>query len=191
VYLLATAMIAVPLTGVLWLGRTGPASAGPVPVSPRYSTTMAQRMDHHDASAAFAKAASSTALEKKWGIKVSGISLANGNSAVDVHYTVLAPEKTTLLTGTNAEVYLIDQASGTKLPMITASSTDATGSAAAPSRSVRNMMRLAGMFPPPSSRMMAGKMYSVKIPNWDSTLRSGSSVALVVGNERVDDLVVE
>ena len=192
VYLLAAVMMAVPVAGILWLARSESASAAAVAASPRHSTMMEQRTDHPFAARAVSsRAPVPTALEEKWGIKVSSISLTNGDSAVEVRYTVLAPEKTSLLTGANAEVYLIDQTSGTKLPMTTANPDHHTDSSAAPSRSVRNMMRLAGMFPPPSSRLMAGKMYSVKIPNWDSILTSGTTVAFVVGHERVDNLVVE
>jgi len=182
-------MLAVPLAGFLWLGRGGSAAAATGPVVPRHPAGMAQRTDHQVAVSD--KTAGIVAMEEKWGIKVSGISLTNGDSAVDVRYTVLTPEKTSLLSGANAEVYLIDQTSGTKLPMITAPPTHGTAQAAMPSRAVRNMMRLAGLFPPPSGRLMAGKMYSVKIPNWDGILTSGTTVAFVVGNERVDNLVVE
>ena len=190
VYLFAAVMMTVPVAGMLWAGRSGPASAAAVPESPRHSSMMEHRAGHQFEDTARANQGGAAAMEGKWGIKVSGIGLTNGDSAVEVRYTVLAPEKTSLLTAANAEVYLIDQASGTTLPMVTGRPENGA-STVAPSRSVRNMMRLAGMFPPPSSRLMAGNMYSVKIPNWDRILTSGATVALVVGNERVDNLVVK
>jgi len=191
IHLLAAAMLVVPLAGLLMLARSVPASAaatGPPAVAPRHP---AATVPHAGTPARSGKVAAATALEEKWGIKVSSIGLANGDSAVEVRYTVFAPEKTSLLSAANAETYLIDQATGTKLPMITAPSSDGTGPATMPDRSVRNMMRLAGMFPPPPSRLLAGNVYSVKIPNWDNILTSGATVAFVVGSERVDNLVVK
>jgi hypothetical protein len=131
-----------------------------------------------------------TAIEEKWGIQVSGLSLTNAGSAVYLRYTVLAPEKTALLTGADAEVYLIDQASGTKLPMFTAP-TESTAPTAVPPRTVRRMMRQAGIFPPPPSRLIAGQTYSLQIPNWGQVLKSGAKVTFVVGKSRVENLTVE
>jgi hypothetical protein len=189
VYLMGSAMITMLVAGAMVLVRAGPAAAGSVAAPSRHPSAMEQRADHHHSRAVSTTATAPTALEEQWGIKVSSVTLANAASAVDVRYVVLSPEKTTMLNGANAEVYLIDQASGTKLPMITAAPTSDSG--AMPSRSVRNMMRLAGRFPPPSSRLTAGGVYSVKIPNWESILTSGATVALVVGGVRVDNLVVE
>ena len=131
-----------------------------------------------------------TAIEEKWGLQVSSISLTNADSAVYLRYTVLAPEKTALLTGADAEVYLIDQASGTKLPMFTAPP-DSTVPTTVPPRTVRRMMRQAGIFPPPPNRLSAGQTYSLQIPNWGQVLKSGAKVTFVLGKTRVEDLTVE
>ncbi len=190
---LATVMIAIALAAGIWLARPGPAATEAVQVKAanHIRAAAAQRPDP-DPSAAPAGTTTTTAmaLEKRWGIQVSSISLANGESAVDLRYTVTVPAKTLLLTGADAEVYLIDQASGAKLTAITAPPVG-TASAEMPSRTVRKMMHQAGLFPPPSSRLLAGGSYSLLIPNWDGVLKSGAKVTVVIGNYRVDDLIVE
>ena len=129
-------------------------------------------------------------LDEKWGIQVSSLTLTNGGTAVDVQYTVLAPEKTAQLVGADAEVYLIDQASGTKIPMLTAA-LDSKSSTAVPARTVRRMMRAAGDFPPAPSRLFAGGSYSLLIPNWGQAIKAGAKVTVVVGNSRVENLTVQ
>jgi hypothetical protein len=129
-------------------------------------------------------------LEGKWGIQVASLTLTNANAAVDLRYTVVAPEKTALLVDAQAEVYLIDQASGTKLPMMTAPP-ERTTPTAVPRRTIRRMMHQAGSFPPAPSRLIAGRAYSLQIPNWDGTIKSGSKVSFVIGDLRQDDLIVE
>jgi len=53
------------------------------------------------------------------------------------------------------------------------------------------MMHQAGKFPPAPTRLIVGGTYSLRIPNWDGALKSGSKVAVVVGNARVDNVTVE
>jgi hypothetical protein len=185
----------VTLTGVLlWINRPGtpPASVSGEPNPPPEPATTAEPATASEPAVAVVPTATApaTPIEEKWGLQVSSISLTNAEGAVDLRYTVLAPEKTALLTGTNAEVYLIDQASGTKLPMFTAAP-DGAAPATVPPRTVRRMMRQAGIFPPPPNRLLAGKTYSLQIPNWGQALKRGAKVTVVVGNVRVEDLTVE
>jgi hypothetical protein len=179
----------VALVGVLfWINRPG---TPPANVSAEPSATAEPAAASEPAAAVVPTAtAPATAIEEKWGLQVSSISLTNADTAVDLRYTVLTPEKTALLTETNADVYLIDQASGTKLPMFTAAQ-DGAAPATVPPRTVRRMMRQAGIFPPPPNRLLAGKTYSLQIPNWGQALKSGAKVTVVVGNARVENLTVE
>ena len=194
-YILGVVMIATPLVLMMVLARSEPAPAAATPVMASIRQPAAVAQHPHETTVATGLPVPPppppTAVEEKWGLRVSNISLTNGDNAVDVRYTVITPEKTALLTGAEVAVCLIDEASGTKLEMIRAQPDGASSSAAMPSRSTRKMMHMAGMFPPPSGRLMAGGMYSVLIPNWDGILKRGAKVALVVGDERVDDLVVK
>ncbi len=173
---------------LLWMYKTIPqptsapveeaASVEPAPVNDRPAAALPLGAD------AF------PSLEQQWGIQVSSISLTNGNTTVQVRYTVVAPEKTVLLTETNAEVYLLNQATGAKLGMFTPpqSANEPTG---VPKRTVRRIVKQAGELPPPPTRVLAGRAYSLLIPNWDQALQSGSRVALVVGNARTENVIVE
>jgi hypothetical protein len=179
---------------LLWINRPGtpPASVSAEPSATPEPVTTSEPATASDPAATVVPTATApaTAIEEKWGLQVSSISLTNTDGAVDLRYTVLAPEKTALLTGTNAQVYLIDQASGTKLPMFTAAQ-DGAAPAIVPPRTVRRMMRQAGIFPPPPNRLLAGKTYSLQIPNWGQALKRGAKVTVVVGNARVENLTVE
>jgi len=177
----------VALVGLLvWMNQPVPPPAS-VAVEP---VVTPEPVAAAEPAAVVVPAVPATAIEEKWGIQVSSLALTNADTAVYLRYTVLAPEKTTLLTGADAEVYLIDQASGTKLPMFSAAK-DSTASATATPRMVRSMMRQAGLFPPPPSRLRVGQTYSLLIPNWGQALKSGAKVTLVVGNARVENLTVE
>jgi hypothetical protein len=185
----------VALAGILlWLYRPGPplasVSAEPSATAEPAVSTDSAAASEPAAAVAQPTTAPTTAIEEKWGIQVSSISLTNARGAVDLRYTVLAPEKTALLTGADAEVYLIDQASGTKLPMFTAQ-TDSSAPGTVPPRTVRRMMRQAGLFPPPPSRLLAGQTYSLQIPNWGQVLTNGAKVTFVVGTSRVENLTVQ
>jgi hypothetical protein len=129
-------------------------------------------------------------IEENWGIQVLGLSLTNNDTAVQVLYTVVSPEKTLQLADTNAAVYLVNQADGTKLPMFTASQWGPAAQGAG-ARTTRRMMHQAGRFPPAPSRLVAGKTFALEIPNWGRSLQSGSKVSLVVGQLRQDNLTVE
>jgi len=132
----------------------------------------------------------SVALEEKWGIQVSSIRLMRSDSAVDVRYRVVVPEKLALLAEDSDRAYLIDQATGTKLQMLAPPEGD-TSTANVRSRSMMKMMHLAGAFPPPAAKVAEGGLYSVLLPNWGGALKTGSKVVLVVGDLRTEDLTVE
>ena len=138
---------------------------------------------------AVAPAASASALEQQWGIQVLSLYLTNSDTSVQVSYRVVAPEKTLLLAETNTAVYLVNEADGTKLPMITVPP-EGTAPQGASARTTRRMMKQAGQFPPAPSRLVAGMTYSLQIPNWGRSLQSGSKVSFVIGDLRQDGLVV-
>ena len=130
------------------------------------------------------------ALEEKWGIQVSNLRLGMGNSVVDLRYKVVAPEKAALLTRDSHTVYLIDQASGAKIQML-GRPQEGTWSTNVRPRTAARMLHQAGEFPPTPNRLVAGKIYSLLLPNAGGTVKSGSKVALVVGDLRLENLIVE
>jgi hypothetical protein len=75
----------------------------------------------------------------------------------------------TVLGDTNTRTYLINQVNGAKLPMITPPEDGAVPQGAS-TRTARRMMKQAGQFPPAASRLIAGRTYSLQIPNWGLTL---------------------
>jgi hypothetical protein len=186
--LLVGAFLVTALGVVIWISRPAPP-----PVNlPAEGSAATEPAAETETAAAVAPVASSppSALEEQWGIQVSSMTLTNADTVVLLCYKVVAPEKTARLAETNAEVYVIDQASGAKLPMFSAPK-EATASTTVPARTARRMMRLAGSFPPAPSRLIEGSSHSLQIPNWNGTLKSGSKVAVVVGSLRTDNLTVE
>lgn len=184
IVLIAVACCIVLVGFLVWRSRA-PAPAPPV----TQAAEPAAAVEPAPAVVPPAAPAAST-LEQQWGIQVSSIILTNADTVVDLRYMIVAPDKTALLGETNTDVYLIDQATGTKLPMLTAAM-EGGASPSGPSRSVRRMMHQAGRFPPAPSRMLVGRTNSLQIPNWDNALKSGSKVTFVVGNSRVENLIVE
>jgi hypothetical protein len=185
VIIMTAVSTALLLMGLFWMSRPRPlleVPAAPEPLDPIVATT----------DLPVTKASHST-VEEQWGIQIASVALTNADTAVDLRYTVVAPERTGQLTGADVEVYLIDQDTGAKLPMITAQP-ESTGSSAPtppPSRTTRKMMRLAGSFPPPPSRIVEGRSYSLQIPNWGGVLKSGGRVTMVIGGSRAENLIVE
>jgi len=186
------ALLAGVLVGIgllLWAYQPAPPPAGPSAETPAAERPQADAAPA-PAPVPVAPQASESPLEKQWGIQVVSLSLTNRDTSVQVRYTVVAPEKTLLLAGTNTAAYLINEADGAKLPMITGPSEGDVPQGAS-ARTTRRMMKQAGQFPPPPNRLIAGMTYSLQIPNWGQALQSGSKVSLVVGDFRQDGLTVE
>jgi hypothetical protein len=137
-----------------------------------------------------APAVQAPTLQHQWGIFISSVGLTQSNTTVELRYQVLAPDKTTLLANAGAEAYLIDEASGTKLEVLAPRAAPGSPNPVR-SRTMARMMREAGEFPPSASKLVAGMVYSLRLPNWGGTLKTGSQVAVVVGNARQDGLTVE
>lgn len=128
----------------------------------------------------------STALEEHWGIQVSRVGLTMAGAAVDLCYRVVSAEKAAALAEGKAETYLIDQASGAKILMAPPIETGVF-----PAHSRARMMRQGGGFPPAPNRLAAGRTNSILLPNPSGILKSGSKVTVVMGDIRVEDLVVD
>lgn len=89
----------------------------------------------------------------------------------------------------NTPAYLIDRTSGRKLQLAGAPQEGAARSHSR-ARRLALMMPDAGAFPPPPGRLLTGKTYSVILPNLAGAMKSGSKVAVVVGDLWADDLAM-
>jgi len=178
--------------GIYWLNRTEPiptTASGETTVEPATALPPAPAVESVAAGQPVA-AARPSPVEEHWGIQVSSIRLTRADSAVDLRYKVVAPEKVALLASDENTAYLIDQASGAKIQMLAPPQQGAWPTNVR-ARTVAKMMRQAGEFPPAPSRLVAGKTYSLLLPNPGGTVKSGTKVVLVVGNYPTDALTVE
>jgi hypothetical protein len=112
-----------------------------------------------------------TTLEDTWGIQVCSMRLSMGNSAVDLRYKILDPEKAALLGRGKTPAFIVDRSTGRKLIMPT------------PPKE--------GAFPPSSIKLVAGRTYFAMVSNQGGTLKSGSEVTVVVGGSGTTNLTVE
>ena len=129
-------------------------------------------------------------VEQQWGIQVASIRLSQAESAIDLRYTVVAPEKAAVLASDPTAAYLVDQTSGAKIPMLTLPDDGGSPTNLSP-RTTARMMHRAGEFPPAPTRVVPGKVYSILLPNPGGALKSGSKVSLVVGNYQTGAMTVQ
>lgn len=129
-------------------------------------------------------------VEEKWGVRVSGVWLAPENKAVQMTYQVTDFSRANLLSENGSENQLIDLASGKQIPLCPSQLKDWPYSQHSKARSMALQMLEAGTFPPPPNRLVAGKTYTVLIPNPDGLMKSGSQVAVVVGGVRSSTITV-
>jgi hypothetical protein len=120
--------------------------------------------------------------EELWGIQFRSIELVRNNTAVDLRYTVVGPDKAAVLGEGGSTAYLVDLASGKMLPLGSGSSPPTSLPPHSRARSMALMMRESGDFPPTPSRLVAGKTYSILLPNVGGLLKRGSRVVVTVGN---------
>ena len=110
-------------------------------------------------------------LEDSWGIQVSSVRLAMGNSMVDLRYMVVNTEKAAQLAGGTIRAYIQDCTTGTRLFMVP------------PPKE--------GAFPPTGNRLSPGKTYFAMVGNKNGVLKSGNKVNIVVGDALVTNVIIE
>jgi hypothetical protein len=110
-------------------------------------------------------------LESKWGAAVSSTRLSAGGYMIDFRYKVLDPVKAAPLAKRENKAYLIDQATGAKFLVPTTPKVGA----------LRQNPR----------QLEAGKIYFMFFANPGNYLKAGSKVTVVIGDYRVENLVVE
>jgi hypothetical protein len=111
------------------------------------------------------------ALEADWGIQISSLHMSAGGHIIDFRYKVTDPKKAASLGAAGENAYLIDEASGTKMP-------------------VPNMPTL-GRLRQTTEQMTPGRIYFVLFANAGRMVKPGGKVTVVIGNFRAENLVVE
>jgi hypothetical protein len=109
-------------------------------------------------------------LEQKWGIKVAGIRLTAAGHLVDFRYRVIDPEKAVSLMRRGDKAFLVDNATGTKLPI---------------PRTKVGPLRGTG------TKAQSNRVYTVMFSNEGRLIQKGSKVTVVIGEFKVENLVVE
>ena len=115
------------------------------------------------------KQGSGAAIEEQWGVKIESIRVTAAGHLVDFRYRVLDSEKAMGLMKRGDKAYIIDQASGIELPVPVTKVGPIRGTGTTPKE---------------------GKVYSVMFKN-RGIVQSGSKVTVVIGEFKVENLVVE
>ena len=109
-------------------------------------------------------------IEDKWGVQISPVRLTAQDFMLDFRYRVIDPDKATALMKRGDDVYLIDHASGMRMPV--------------PVTKV-GPMRASGYKP------KEGRQYVVLFSNLGRKVQKGSEVTVVIGEFRAENLVVQ
>ena len=107
--------------------------------------------------------------EKNWGILPLSIQLTAAGQLLDYRFLVIDPDKAMGLMKRGDKAYLIDQASGTTITV---------------SRTKVGPLRQTGTKP------IAGKIYPILFVNTGGVIKQGSKVTLVIGEFRLENVVV-
>ncbi len=114
--------------------------------------------------------AGQSALENKWGIRIVGIRLSAMGYMLDFRYRVVDSEKASALFDRKTKPYLIDQGSDKKL--------------AVPSPPQIGPLRS-------SNKPEDDRGYFILFGNPGGFVKSGNKVTIVIGDFRVEDLLVQ
>jgi hypothetical protein len=109
-------------------------------------------------------------FEERWGVKPIAIRLTARDYFLDFRYRVIDPDKAGGLMRRGKDFYLIDLASGTRLPV--------------PLTKI-GPLRASGVTP------KKDRNYVIMFSNVDKIIKKGSKVTVVIGNFRSENLTVE
>jgi len=109
-------------------------------------------------------------MKEKWGIEIIGIRLTAGEQMLDFRYRVIEPEKASLLLQRQTKSYLIDQATGRQLPV---------------PKTKLGPLRQTSVKPLPN------RIYFILFANPNRSVKLGNKVTLVLGDLKIEDIVVE
>lgn len=108
--------------------------------------------------------------KRNWGVEVIGVKPVSSGYMLAFRYRVLDPDKAKLLNDRKAKAYLIDEESGTRLAVPALENVGELRSGTAP---------------------VVDRNYFMIFGNPGKLVKPGSRVSVVVGNFRVDGLVVD
>lgn len=114
---------------------------------------------------------SRSSLEDQWGIRIASLRVTAAGQMIDFRYRILDPEKAVPIVDRKLKPQLIDQASHRAL-----------GVPVAPK---------VGALRQTSVKPIAGRIYFVLFGNPNQLVKPGSKVTVVIGNFRVENLIVE
>lgn len=109
-------------------------------------------------------------LKEKWGIEITSVRMASAGHMIDFRYRVLNAEKAEPLFKREKKPYLIDQKSKKVL-------------------SVPNMGKVGPLRT--SNNPQEGRIYWMFFGNGGKIIQTGSKVTVVIGDFRVEDLIVQ
>jgi len=109
--------------------------------------------------------------EETAGIKIERIHPTVGGQMLDMRYRLVDLEKAKLAMNHKAQIYLVDQASGTKLP-------------------VPNMAKVGKLLQRPE-KTQGDKVFWVFFSNPGALVKTGAKVTLVIDGIRIENIVVQ
>ena len=107
--------------------------------------------------------------QRNWGVEIIGVHPVSSGYMLTFSYRILDPQKAKLLNDRKAKAYVIDEATDTRL--------------AVPAMEKVGELR-------PDAKPKAGRNYFMMFGNPGKLVKRGSRISVVVGNFRVDGLVV-
>lgn len=114
---------------------------------------------------------SADALREQWGIEISSLRMSAAGQMLDFRYKVIDAEKAAPLVKPEWKPYLLDEASGQRLP-------------------VPSMPKL-GSLRQTAVKLRPGAIYYILFSNRAQVVNSGSKVTVVVGDCRIENLTVQ
>lgn len=126
--------------------------------------------DAVEVSAPDNKLDSASEMDEKWGVKILTVRSTAEGYMLDFRYRVTDAEKSTSLLSRDVTVYLIDQKTGSKLPVV---------------RSRFGPMRQTAVKP------TENRVYTVVFSNSSRSVKKGDKVTVVIGDFKAENLSVQ
>ena len=126
----------------------------------------------HDKDSELAGTITSSPIEEKYGVIIHGISLSAGGYMLDFRYTVTDPERSKPFFDKATAPYLIDNVSGAKMKV--------------PSPAKVGPLRTSGGLMPEKDRR-----YFIIFANPGAFIKKGNKVTIVIGDIKIENLIVQ
>lgn len=108
--------------------------------------------------------------EEELGMRVTAVRLTGAGHFIDFRYRVMDPEKAKAVLSRKAKASLMDQATGTVLPV-----------------SMTKLGQMRGTTFEPKE----GRQYVILFNNANQAVRHGAKVSVIIGGAKLEDLIVE